>query len=258
MTTTKCAYCGATIEFDETRTTNFCTNCGKPIAKSVASNHTTGEKTASADEFAELVQQYYSYVNQYNIDFKKIIHLCTLLAEVQMWGDTAKHSASTLELKKIYAENERQYHNERVDIYNSSVYFDSADERRERSNIDTSLSEYHRKMSEVSSAERQVESDIVKIKQKLQELQQYKEEFHKTVLKMPTLAYQTVETMLKKYPNNPLGLLYLADWNRREAMWRLNTWKKAFEYVLPNWDELQPQSERLYDIFEKEIENKKN
>ena len=259
-----CTRCGTTIQIDEAQPPRFCSHCGMAFVSAkvnvgtsrATSNGTAADsgKSTATDGFNQLVKQYYSYVNSYNIDLQAILKMCWLQAEAQMWEQSAKISYTEYEIKFSQADETRKHHNQQAENYNNTAYFDSeADERRARESIDTWRDEYHRQSLEADESLAQSKKELAKSKQKQKEMEQYAKSLTETTLKQTVLAYQTVCKMLEQYPNNPLGKLYMADYYRREVLWQWDIWKKALKYVWENWDKLEPQSERLYDIINKSV-----
>ncbi|MCH5157268.1 MAG: zinc ribbon domain-containing protein [Clostridiales bacterium] len=257
MVTIKCAKCGATIQLDETQPTQFCTNCGSPIVLKTANNRTAPIKNVEEDDFAKLAKQYESYVNQFDTNLHPVYELFRAFVELEDLWESANHSRSQLEWRASQVEDVRQEYNRRVITYNNAVYFDEKDERQAREAINSYDDEYNQKYRKAREVQKETIDKINTYNQKVREYEQLHEKLLNNELKSHSLAYQTAETMVERYPNNPISHLYMADIHRREVLWMQEICKKAIAYILDNYED-EYYAEDLYKYYMNKVQNDEN
>ena len=264
MITAKCPACGATIEVDETKS-QFCTNCGKPVAaKNVASNIKTATNTTSTNQataktsgFDRLVSQYNSYVNAYDTNLHPVLDMYRAYVELIDLRESAERSRSHMESKIYHEERARQEYNRRADIYNNAVFFEEKEERDARESVHSYREDYDRAHESAWNAHQKAVADTETYNKKVHEYEQLVERMHNTALKMHQLAFDTVDEMLEKYPNNPISQLYLADFYRREVLWMHEICKKAIDYIMEAYDD-EYYAEDLYNYFKDKVKKDEN
>ncbi|MCM1368352.1 MAG: MFS transporter [Roseburia sp.] len=223
----RCLKCKEIIDVDSDDDAGICPNCGAAYVTEKVIKNYRGAKAAKAavqsefDGLSALAEKYNAYVALYKTDGEAFLELFKTRSELRKQHAELKRLADKHDDLIFEEEKWRDIYNSRASDFNKTSYY--GESYREK------LSEtVHRKFVESAknkhdATAKKITSARVDFRNKQEEFEKRNEEGKELAAKVYTENYEydkkalaVANTMCEKYPSNPLGYLFKADWYRRD------------------------------------------